>query len=160
MKSPKRIQPFDPRLDRAVNLYRGWHARAVRATLLLVAVLVGAACSSGHTTAAVSSSATSHVAVTLDDRGLHAAPAATKAGIIAFSLADRRTKPTGSEVLLYYEVQPNLGGDLITGVGGSVRVLLCAHTWFLVVRIDGAVKGRIAFPTTGTPPDCKTTTIT
>lgn len=137
--------------------------RAAIAVVLLVAVLLGAGCSSSHPDAAsadASTAATSHVTVTIDDHGVHAAPASTNAGIIAFSLADRRTKPTGSEVLLYYEVQPNLGGDLITGVGGNVRVLLCAHTWYLVVRIDGAVKGRVAFPTTGTSPDCTTTTVT
>jgi hypothetical protein len=127
--------------------------------VLLSVVLFGAGCSSSAndaTSGDSSSAATSHVAVTLDDHGLHAAPASTTAGIIAFSLADRRTKPTGSEVLLYYEVQPNLGGDLITGVGGNVRVLMCPHTWYLVVRIDGAVKGRVAFPITGTSPDCTT----
>ena len=125
--------------------------------LVLGTLMLFAACSGDRHEAAVSSVASAHVTVTLDDHGLHAAPASTRAGIIAFSLADRRTKPTGSEVLLYYEVQPNLGGDLITGVGGNVRVLLCAHTWYLVARVDGAVKGRTAFTTSGTSPDCTTT---
>jgi len=128
-------------------------------TVVAIAALLGAGCSSSaHDSGAAdsSSAATAQVAVTLDDHGLNAAPASANAGIIAFSLTDRRTKPTGSEVLLYYEVQPSVGGDLIMGVGGNVRVLLCAHTWYLVVRVDGAVKGRVAFTTSGTSHHCTT----
>ena len=99
------------------------------------------------------------VVVTLDDGGVHATPASTNAGIIQFSLADRRTKRTGSDTtLLYYETEPKLGGDFITGVGGRVRVLLCTHTWFLVVRVGGVVKGRIPFDVGGSSSLCTTPT--
>lgn len=103
-----------------------------------------------------SSAATSVVAVSFDEHGMKALPGATSAGIVDFTFADRRAKPGTSVALLYYEVQPNLGGDLITGSGGSVRVLLCAHTWYLVVRVDGAVKARVPLDVTGTSPDCAT----
>ncbi len=137
---------------------------AAAATVVVVVALVAAAWAMSSNTAKVdapssntgSAAARAHVLVTFDDHGVHASPSSAPAGIIEFGFADRRAKPTGSETLLYYEVQPNLGGDLITGVGGQVRVLLCPHQWFLVVRVDGAVKGRTPFDVSGTSPDCTT----
>jgi hypothetical protein len=142
---------------------RTWSWSAAAVTVVIVVVLFAAFGSSGDGRSAVDASGAetvptdATVVVTLDDQGVHAAPASTNAGIIQFSLADRRTKKrTGSEVLLYYEVQPRLGGDVITGVGGRVRVLLCPHEWFLVVRVDGVVKGRIVFAVGGTSSLCTT----
>jgi len=97
----------------------------------------------------------SRVLVTFDDDGLHASPPTVSAGIIEVAFADRRSKPTGEDVQLYYEQQPKVGGDLIAGPGGHPRVLLCAHRYSLVVRVDGAVKARIPFDVTGTSADCK-----
>ncbi len=137
---------------------------AAAATVVVAVALVAVEWATSSDTAKVdspssntgSTAARAHVLVTFDDHGVHASPSSAPAGIIEFGFADHRTDPSGSETLLYYEVQPNLGGDLITGVGGQVRVLLCPHQWFLVVRVDGAVKGRIPFDVSGTSPDCTT----
>ncbi len=134
-------------------------ASGTAGAVLVVAAAAGIWATAGNSdkaASAPSSAATSVVAVTFDDHGMRAVPNATSAGIVDFTFADRRAKPGKSVALLYYEVQPNLGGDLITGSGGSVRVLLCAHTWYLVVRVDGAVKARVPLDVTGTAPDCTT----
>ncbi len=134
-------------------------ASGTAGVVLVVGAAIGiwATAGSNDTAAsAPSSAATSVVAVTFDDHGMRAAPDATSAGIVDFTFADRRAQPGKSVALLYYEVQPSVGGDLITGSGGSVRVLLCAHTWYLVVRVDGTVKARIPLDVTGSAPDCTT----
>ncbi len=136
-----------------------WWAAAVVVVVVVAVVAVWIAASDGTSgtdrSLTPGTVATDHrVAVTFDDRGLHAQPASVNAGIIQFAFADKRTKPTGSAVLLYYEVQPGFGGDLITGVGGSVRVLLCAHRWYLAASIDGTVTARVALAVGGKSADC------
>ena len=132
-----------------------WSAAAAA----VVVVVIVAIALHDHSKSSAPSDAPSTVAtnarvlVSFDDRGLHLSPPASNAGIIQFSFADHRTKQTG-ETLLYYELEPNVGGDLITGVGGSVRVLLCPHTYYLVVRVDGAVAARTAFGVTGKSSYC------
>ncbi len=131
-------------------------ATAGAAVLVVVAAIAAWAVAShwdGNGTAPVDSTAGAHVLVTYDDHGVHASPASAPEGIIQFGFADTRTKRAG-EALLYYEEQPNVGGEMISGVGGRIRVLLCGHQWYLVVRVDGAVKARVGFIVTGTSPSC------
>ena len=153
----------DGEAARHLRRVRLWSWSAAAVAVLVVVMLFAAFGSTGGRNRAADSSdpgtmpTDGTVVVTLDDAGVHATPASTNAGIIQFSLADRRTKRTGSDTtLLYYETEPKLGGDFITGVSGRVRVLLCPHTWFLVVRVGGVVKGRIPFDVGGTSSLCTT----
>jgi hypothetical protein len=134
-----------------------WSAAAL---VVIVAVIVFAVVHSsndknnGDAASDYRIAANSNVLVTLDDHGIHAAPTTTTAGVIQFGLSDKRTKPTGDAVQLFYEQAPGVGGDLITGAGGQVRVLLCPQTWYLAVRVDNVLKGRIPFPVTGNSSLC------
>jgi hypothetical protein len=149
-EQPRRVRPVKQHVVRWV----------VAGAVVVAAIVAGIAGWSRHGDTGGSNGSgavatDSRIVVTLDDRGLHVTPPTTGAGIIEVAFADRRTRPTGKELLLYYEETAGVGGDLIAGPGGHPRVLLCAHTWYFVARLDGKTVGRIPFTVTGTSQDCR-----